>query len=224
MIVEDDADIRQWLCLELQHEGCEAWGFADGESALAACAVDGFDVVLLDVVLPGISGVETCRRLRGRTAVPVLLVTARDAVPDRVAGLDAGADDYIPKPFAIEELLARIRVQLRRAGQAAAAAPPAPEVLVAGSLSLDTGTRAARVDGQAVQLSKTEFELLAYLMRNAGIVRPREAILREVWNYDFAGDSKVVDVYVRYLRAKIDERFRCPFIHTVRSGTPRRWP
>jgi two-component system response regulator ArlR len=227
MVVEDEADIRRWLCLELAHEGYRPEGFGDGASALQALqaaagdpAERPFDLALIDIMLPGMSGTETCRRLRAWSDVPVILVTARDAVTDRVAGLDAGADDYISKPFAMEELLARIRAHLRRARAAARAAPAEaerPASLTCGALQLDPATRSVAVEGTPVSLTRTEFDLLADLMRNAGIVRSREALLRDVWGYDFLGDSKVVDVYVRYLRGKIDQRFGRSFIQTVRG-------
>lgn len=214
LIVEDDPAIRDWLRLELLHEGYDVDAVGDGRAALEAARERFYDLVLLDMLLPGLTGLEVCRRLRTFSTVPVILVTARDAIPDKIAGLDSGADDYVTKPFAIEELLARVRAQLRRAHSARAGAG---EPLRVGSLLVDPAKREAFVGEAPVTLTKTEFDLLAFLARNAGRVLSRDAILEAVWGFDFGGDSKVVDVYVRYLRAKIDEAFGRKFIHTVRG-------
>jgi len=212
LLVEDDGDLRRWLRRELEHEGYEVRAIADGAAAVAAMD-EAVDLVLLDVMLPNLNGVEVCRRMRARSRTPVILVTARDAVTDRVAGLDAGADDYLCKPFAIEELLARIRVQLRHGAEGDGEV----EALRCGSLVVDPAARTVAVADQPIELTKTEFDLLEFLVRHPGIVHSRESILRAVWGYDFVGESKVIDVYIRYLRSKIDEPFALHLIQTVRG-------
>lgn len=212
LIVEDDEAIARFLSLELQHEGYGVDLARDGRQALELAEEGSWALILLDVMLPHLNGVEVCRRLKSRSDVPIILLTARDAVSDRVAGLDAGADDYLTKPFAIEELLARMRVQLRRRR------PPQGEPLLRlGDLTLDQQSREVRRGGQAIELTKREFDLLEFLALNANRVQTREAILESVWGYDFPGDTNVVDVYIRYLRAKLDDPFAKKLIHTVRG-------
>lgn len=188
LIVEDEADIVRFLTLELQHEGYQTESCADGRSALERALSGSFDLVLLDVMLPELNGIEVLRRLRKESAVPVILVTARDAVMEKVNGLDLGANDYITKPFHIEELLARIRVVLR-AGEPAAAG--AAETLSIGDLTLSTASRLVTRAGEAIDLTKTQYDLLEYLMRNRDIVLTRDQILAHVWGYSFAGNSNV---------------------------------
>ncbi|MCL6549268.1 MAG: response regulator transcription factor, partial [Alicyclobacillus sp.] len=162
---------------------------------------------------PELSGMEVCRRIRAASQVPIIMLTARQSIPDRVAGLDAGADDYLPKPFAIEELLARIRVHLRRAKSAS----EEEDDLRAGDLVMHLSTREVERAGKLITLTAREFELLELFVRNKNRVLPRETILEKVWGYDFSGQTNVVDVYVRYLRNKIDVPFDKPLIHTVRG-------
>ena len=165
-------------------------------------------------MLPGMSGMELLRRLRRTKQTPVIMVTARDAVMDKVTGLDMGADDYITKPFEIEELLARIRAALRKRAPATAAGEG---LLVSGKLTLDPGRHIVRYGEEEVSLTSREFDLLQALMENRSIVLRREQLLSKVWGYDYMGETNVVDVYIRYLRSKIDERFGVKFIHTVRG-------
>jgi DNA-binding response OmpR family regulator len=174
----------------------------------------GYDLILLDVMLPGRSGVEILRRIRKMSSVPVIMLTARDAVTDKVAGLDLGADDYVTKPFSIEELLARIRAALRKTR---AADTDPGETLSAHGVFLDARGRSVAVNGSPVELTKREFDLLHYLMNNKGVVVTREVLLENVWGYDFDGGTNAVDVYVRFLRGKIDEAFGVKLIRTVRG-------
>ncbi|MDO4739160.1 MAG: response regulator transcription factor [Eubacteriales bacterium] len=214
LLVEDELKLARFVELELIHEGYAVEKAADGRSGLEMALEKDYALILLDVMLPGLSGMEVLRRLRREKQTPVILVTARDAVMDKVTGLDMGADDYITKPFEIEELLARIRVATRRR----AAAPAAQEeALVSGPLSLDPARRTLTYAGEAVVLTHREFELLHALMANRDIVLSREKLLEKVWGYDYAGETNVVDVYIRYLRAKIDDRFGVKYLHTVRG-------
>ena len=174
-----------------------------------------FDLILLDIMLPELNGIEVLRRIRRVSDVPILLLTARDGVVDKVAGLDGGADDYITKPFAIEELLARIRVGLRK--KSSDGTSRASNEISSGRLSLDPVKREVKVDDTLIDLTKKEFDLLNYLMENKNIVISRETILEHIWGYDFSGETNAVDVYIRYLRSKIEEPFGLKTIHTVRG-------
>ena len=216
LIVEDEEKIARFVELELVHEGYEALKAADGREGLALAEGGGFDLLLLDIMLPGISGLEVLRRLRKTSALPVIMLTARDAVMDKVSGLDMGADDYITKPFAIEELLARIRACLRKK-PAAALAVPADAALRRGDLTLDPLRHEVRYGAELVELTGREFSLLQTLLENRNIVLSRDTLLERVWGYDYMGETNVVDVYVRYLRQKIDDRFGVPVVTTVRG-------
>lgn len=213
LIIEDEEKIARFIELELKFEGYEVEKALDGREGLALAQARPFDLILLDIMLPGLNGIEVLRRIRLFSDVPVILLTARDTVVDKVTGLDGGADDYITKPFAIEELLARIRVALRKKR---AAAPP-PTILEAGIIRLDPVRREAWAGEHQLELTKKEFDLLQFLMENKNIVMKREVLLERVWGYDFEGETNVVDVYVRYLRAKIEEPFGIKLIHTVRG-------
>ena len=213
LIVEDEEKLARFIELELLHEGYAVEKAADGRDGLEKAQADGVDLVLLDVMLPGMSGMELLRRLRRVSDVPVIMVTARDAVMDKVTGLDTGADDYITKPFEIEELLARIRAALRKRSGAAQGA----EGLACGALTLDPARHTAAYGGTPIELTHREFTLLQMLMENQSIVLTRDQILEHVWGYDFMGETNVVDVYIRYLRAKIDDAFGVKLIHTVRG-------
>ncbi len=213
LIVEDEARLARFLELELCHEGYAVTCAADGRTGLETALAGNFDLILLDVMLPGLNGLEVLRRLRAEKDVPVILLTARDAVMDKVSGLDMGANDYITKPFSIEELLARIRAALR----AGAAAAKKTAVLRCGELALDPARHTAAYGGTALQLTYKEFLLLQTLLENRDIVQTRDALLERVWGYDYAGETNVVDVYIRYLRQKIDDRFGVKLIHTVRG-------
>lgn len=213
LIVEDEEKLARFLELELIHEGYAVEKAFDGRTGLDRAECGGFDLVLLDVMLPGLSGLELLRRLRRSSEVPVIMLTARDAVMDKVTGLDMGADDYITKPFEIEELLARIRVALRKRS----AKSDSSELLVSGRLSLDAARHAVSYAGEALSLTNREFDLLRALMTNRGIVLSREKLLEQVWGYDYYGETNVVDVYIRYLRQKIDDAYGVKLIHTVRG-------
>jgi DNA-binding response OmpR family regulator len=219
--VEDEEKMARMVELELLHEGYEVTKAFDGTAGLAQAESGGFDLVLLAIMLPGLSGMEVLRRLRRVSDVPVILLTARDAVMDKVSGLDTGADDYITKPFAIEELLARIRAGLRKRAATEPQKDEAPKNLVltasGGDLTLDVERHEIRVRNQLVDLTLREFSLLQYLLENKGRVLSRDALLEQVWGYDYAGETNAVDVYVRFLRSKLDERFDLKLIHTVRG-------
>lgn len=218
LIIEDEAGIARFVELELKHEGNEVEKAADGREGLDKALSGSFDLILLDVMLPGLNGMEVLRRLRQEKDTPVIMLTARDAVMDKVAGLDAGADDYITKPFAIEELLARIRVGLKKRRSSAAETPaPASNVLQAGGLVLEPSSYTVTMNNQPINLTKKEFDLLKYLMSHKGEAVTRDALLTDVWGYDYAGDTNVVDVYIRYLRHKIDEPFGVKTLHTIRA-------
>ena len=212
LIVEDESGIARFLELELTHEGYAVAKAADGREGLALALSGRFDLMLLDLMLPGLNGLEVLRRLRNESAMPVILLTARDGVMDKVSGLDMGANDYITKPFSIEELLARIRVALRTG---AAERRPAP--LRWGQLTLDPARHTALYGQAPLQLTYKEFLLLQTLLENVGIVQTRDMLLEKVWGYDYAGETNVVDVYIRYLRQKIDSAFGVKLIHTVRG-------
>ena len=214
LIVEDERKIARFLELELQHEGYEVDTAGDGRTGLDKALTWKPDLMILDLMLPELSGIEVCRRLRHESDLPIIMLTAKDDVSDKVMGLDMGADDYMTKPFAIEELLARIRVGLKKHR---ASAVPVNNVLTSGKLTLDPAKYAVAWDGQPVALTKKEFDLLKYLMEHKGQAVTRDALLTDVWGYDYAGDTNVVDVYIRYLRHKIDEPFGVKTIHTIRA-------
>jgi len=214
LIIEDEEKIARFVELELKHEGNEVEKAFDGREGLEKALSGCFDLILLDVMLPGLNGLEVLRRLRMEKDTPVIMLTARDAVMDKVSGLDAGADDYITKPFAIEELLARIRVALKKRG--AVAVMPTHTLSIKG-VTLDEDRYEVTVNGDAVELTNREFELLRTLMRNKNIVLDREKLMNEVCGYDYIGETNIIDVYVRYLRTKIDDRYGIKLIHTVRG-------
>jgi DNA-binding response OmpR family regulator len=214
LVVEDERRLAQVVRKVLEEEGHTVDVVHDGEEGLAMAMDGSHDVILLDVLLPGIDGFEVCRSLRAsRVDTPVLLLTALDAVEDRVRGLDAGADDYLPKPFAFQELLARLRALGRRRVQARE-----PDQLQTADLMLDLRRRRAVRDGRTIDLSPKEFALLEFMMRNQGRVVTRTQILDHVWGYDYSPDSNLVDVYVTYLRRKIDRGHGQKLIRTVRGA------
>ena len=213
LIVEDEAQLARFVELELIHEGNCVDKAEDGRSGLDMALSNDYDLILLDVMLPGINGFEVLRRVRAKKDTPVILVTARDAVMDKVSGLDAGADDYITKPFAIEELLARIRVALKRKGSSAATT----RQLSINNVMIDLDRHEVTAEGNPVELTNYEFELLRILMENRNIVLDRERLIGEIWGYDYDGETNVVDVYIRHLRAKIDDKYGIKLIQTVRG-------
>jgi len=212
LVVEDEVKMAALLKRALEEEGYAVDVAADGREGLWLGAENPYDAIVLDVMLPEIDGFAVCRGLREAGCwSPVLMLTARDAVADRVAGLDAGADDYLTKPFSLAELLARIRALIRRG------AVERPSVLRVGDLTLDPASKAVVRDGAAVELTAKEFALLEYLMRHAGEVLSRTRLIEHVWDFAYEGDSNVVDVYVRYLRNKVDRPFGRDSIETVRG-------
>lgn len=213
LVVEDEIKLARFLELELRHEGYEVLVAHDGREGLRAALEENASLVVLDIMLPVLNGMEVCRRIRHASDIPVIMLTAKDDTMDKVMGLDLGADDYMTKPFAIEELLARIRAILKRRGGAAAKG----QHLTAGDLVIDAERYQVFFRKQPVELTKREFELLKYLVENRNIVLTRDTLLREVWGFDYAGDTNVVDVYIRYLRSKIDQRFDTNLIRTVRG-------
>lgn len=214
LIIEDEVNIARFVELELKHEGNEVDKAFDGRDGLDKALSAEYDLILLDVMLPKLNGLEVLRRLRMEKQTPVIMLTARDAVMDKVSGLDAGADDYITKPFAIEELLARIRVCLKRKNNSMADSTRCLEIK---GVRLDEDRHEVTVNGEAVELTNREFELLHTLMKNKNIVLDRERLMNEVCGYDFVGETNIIDVYVRYLRTKIDDRYGIKLIQTVRG-------
>ena len=211
LLIEDEQKIARFIELELTHEGYAVIKAEDGRAGLELAEKGGWDLMLLDIMLPGLNGLEVLRRLRRTCDLPVIMLTARDAVMDKVTGLDTGADDYITKPFSIEELLARIRTALRK--KQATALPR----LRVGPLEMDIARHAVTVKGEPVDLTGREFALLQYLMENQSIVSGRDVLLDKVWGYDYPGETNIVDVYIRYLRNKIDEAYGVKLLHTVRG-------
>jgi two-component system response regulator MprA len=211
LVIEDEDRIRQFLQRGLAYENYRVEVAADGPTGLNLARENPPDIVILDWMLPGMDGLEVCRRLRAAGSVPILMLTAKDTVSDRVLGLDAGADDYLVKPFAFDELLARMRALLRRAS------PASPEVLKFATLSLDTGTRQAFRGERAIELTAKEYELLELFMRHPRQVLTREVIFDRVWGYDFGGESNIIEVYVRYLRQKTEAAGEPRLVHTVRG-------
>ncbi|MCL1698222.1 MULTISPECIES: response regulator transcription factor [unclassified Lysinibacillus] len=212
LLVEDEKHIARFVELELKHEGYEVFVAFDGREGLELASSDNFDVLLLDVMLPGINGIEICRRIRTQSKVPIILLTARDAVMDRVAGLDAGADDYIVKPFAIEELLARIRTILRRITPD----EKKGESFHFRDIEIDVAAYEVMVQGNKLDLTKTEYDLLKLLIEHKNKVCTRELILTSVWGYDTDIETNVVDVYIRHLRNKLPGDMNA-YIETVRG-------
>ena len=215
LIIEDEEKIARFVELELTYEGYEVEKALNGRDGLMLATTRPFDLVLLDILLPELNGIEVLRRIRKVSDLPVIMLTARDEVVDKVAGLDGGADDYMTKPFAIEELLARIRAALRKKQKVQT--EPSSTMLSAGLLRLDPVTRETMVGDTAIDLTKREFDLLHYLLLNKNIVISRDTLLQDIWGYDFSGGTNAVDVYVRYLRSKIEEPFGMKLIHTVRG-------
>lgn len=211
LLIEDDEAILNFLRRGLSYEGYEVEVAKEGQSGLILARDTPPDLVVLDWMLPGLDGLEVCRRLRQGGATPILMLTARDTVNDRVQGLDAGADDYLVKPFNLDELLARIRALLRRTQS------KTPQIYEFGDLTLDTGTRRAHRNGRMIDLTAKEYELLELFMRHPRQVLTRSVIYDGVWGYDFGGESNIIEVYVRYLRQKLELPGEDRLIHTVRG-------
>ena len=217
LIIEDEEKLARFIELELTFEGYAVEKAGDGRAGLALALEKPFDLIALDVMLPGLNGIEILRRLRQTSKVPVIMLTARDSIMDKVAGLDCGANDYLTKPFAIEELLARIRALLRNTQSAKGNNTVQESNLCVGKLKMSLASREVYVDGNLVELTKREFDLLAYLLQNKGLVMSRDLLLDRVWGYDFVGETNAIDVYIRYIRAKIEEPFGVKIIQTIRG-------
>ena len=214
LLIEDEEQIARFVELELKHEGYEVEKAFDGRTGLQMAERGNFDLILLDIMLPELNGLEVLRRIRKSTEVPVIMLTARDAVMDKVSGLDAGADDYITKPFAIEELLARIRVALKKSERKV---KQDEQKLTAKGVVIDDERHEVSFRGEEISLTHREYELLKTLMVNKNIVLDRNSLLNQVCGYAYTGETNVIDVYVRYLRTKIDDRFGIKLISTIRG-------
>ena len=212
LVIEDDAHIASFLRRGLLYEGYEVEVAADGEGGLAAARERPPDVVILDLMLPGIDGMEVCRRLRAASDVPILMLTAKDAVSDRVAGLNAGADDYLVKPFAFDELLARLRAILRRRQPAMT-----PEVLTFADLTMNRATRQIWRGHREIELTAKEFDVLETFLRNPRQVLTRDILYERIWGFDFSGESNIIEVYMRYLRTKLEAGGEPRLLHTIRG-------
>jgi len=211
LVIEDDEAILKFLRRGLAYEGYQVDTAMDGQAGLTLARDNPPDLVVLDLMLPGIDGLEVCRRLRAGGPLPIIILTAKDTVNDRIQGLDMGADDYMVKPFNLDELLARVRALLRRAQ------PTRPQILRFADLMLDTGTRQAARGDRAISLTAKEYELLELFMSQPRQVLTRESIFDRVWGYDFGGESNIIEVYIRYLRQKLEENDESRLIHTVRG-------
>ena len=218
LIVEDEENLAKFVGLELKHEGYEVETVLDGRSGLDAALENNYDVILLDLMLPELNVLEVARRLRETKKTPIIMMTARDSVIDRVSGLDYGADDYLVKPFAIEELLARIRSLLRRIAIETESSDKHRSIINFKDLRIEKENRIARRDDQIINLTKREYDLLLTLVENINVVQSREQLLKEVWGFDSEVETNVVDVYIRYLRNKIDDpESKASYIQTVRG-------
>lgn len=214
LIVEDERRLARFMELELVHEGYNVDIVADGQSALMNLMNNSYDCMLLDLMIPVVDGIEVTKRARTFTDIPIIMITARDGLEDKVKGFDMGADEYMTKPFEMEELLARLRALFRKKE----AEKPEDKVLQFKDLSLNRETYQVFRGEDKKELTKKEFDLLTYLLQNQGIVLTREKILNQVWGFDFEGETNVVDVYIRFLRSKLDDGYDDKLIHTVRGA------
>ncbi len=215
LIIEDEIKLARFVELELKHEGYDVVIANDGKKGLDMFFEEKPDIVLLDLMLPQISGIEVCRRIRKESDTPIIMITAKGEVMDTVMGLDNGANDYITKPFAIEEVFARMRVALRLINQEKRERDE--NILSVKGLTIDKASRSVKYLDNVIELTKREYDLLLYLVTNKNIVITRDQILNKVWGYDYIGETNVVDVYIRYLRTKIDDKFDVKIIHTIRG-------
>ncbi|UQD51046.1 DNA-binding response regulator [Bacillus methanolicus] len=213
LIIEDEVDLSKFIRLELEYEGYDVIVAYDGREGLEKALSEEVDLILLDLMLPGLNGIEVCRRIRSSKDTPIIMITARDSVLDRISGLDSGADDYISKPFQIEELLARMRAIFRRVENR-----HSHHKLTFKDLEMDTEARTVKRGNEIIELTKKEFDLLLLLMKNVNRVLTREVLLEKVWGYDTSIETNIVDVYISYLRAKIDLEDHDSYIQTVRGS------
>jgi len=212
LLVEDDIKLARFLQLELEHEGYDVSVAYDGSSGLDSANNNSFHLIIMDLMLPYMSGIELCRRIRKTSEIPVIMLTAKSDIADKVTGLDAGADDYVTKPFAIEEIFARIR-SINRRNKSTKENPQ----LVNGELTVDKKSHNVKYKETQIELTGTEYKLLVFLLENAGTVLGRDEIIENVWGFDFIGETNIVDVYISYLRSKIDQRFDIEMIKTARG-------
>ena len=217
LIVEDEENLARFVELELKHEGYETQVSYDGREALELALNEDWNAILLDLMLPELNGLEVCRRIRQVKTTPIIMMTARDSVIDRVSGLDDGADDYIVKPFAVEELLARLRAVLRRVDLEDEGHAGKATTVTSKDLTIEKENRIVRRGDEVIELTKREYELLLTLMENVNVVLAREDLLKKVWGYESKIETNVVDVYIRYLRNKIDRPGEDSYIQTVRG-------
>lgn len=217
LIIEDEEKIARFIQLELKYEGYEVDICHDGREGLNKALKENYDLIILDVMLPSLNGMEVLRRIRQSSDIQVIMLTAKDDVMDKVMGLDIGADDYMTKPFAIEELLARIRLSFKRMNKSNTSVDTNDEITSIGGLFIDDKKHIVSYKDEEIELTKKEYDLLKYLVDNKNMVLTRDMIVKNIWGYDFIGDSNVVDVYIRYLRTKIDNKFNINLINTVRG-------
>ena len=218
LLVEDDATLAETLRYNLEREGYTVIGAGDGVTALELARQDKPDIVVLDVMLPRLDGFSVCRMLRKESAIPIIMLTARQDEVDRIAGLELGADDYLTKPFSVGELLARIRAILRRSDRSGGGGNADRDILHIGTIKLDAGSRRIWRNDVEIQLSQKEFDLLACLMRNRGLALSRDVLLERVWGFDYVGDGRTVDVHIRWLREKVELDPSAPeYLQTVRG-------
>ena len=218
LVVEDETTLRETLADALEVEGFRVVAAADGREALTRFRAERPDLVLLDLMLPELSGIEVCRIIRAESGVPIVMLTAKDSELDKVVGLELGADDYVTKPFSLRELSARIRALFRRSEQVAASAASTPAVVDLGRVQIDLAGHRILRDGEAVAIKPKAFELLAFLLRHPGQAFTRDQLLEHVWGYDYAGETRTVDVHVHWLRTTLEDDAAAPrFIHTVRG-------
>jgi DNA-binding response OmpR family regulator len=218
LVVEDETTLRETLADALEAEGFEVVQAGDGRDALTRFRADRPDLVLLDLMLPELSGIEVCRIIRSESSVPIVMLTAKDSELDKVVGLELGADDYLTKPFSLRELTARIRALFRRSEQTATSAAPLPSTVDLGRVQVDLAGHRLLRDGETLPIKPKAFELLAFLLRNPGQAFTRDQLLEHVWGYDYAGETRTVDVHVHWLRSTLEDDMASPkFIHTVRG-------
>jgi DNA-binding response OmpR family regulator len=217
LIIEDEEGISRFLQLELEYEGYKTEKAYDGREGLRLALDEDFDLILLDVMLPELNGMEVLRRVKKVKDTPVIMLTAKDSTTDKVMGLDIGANDYVTKPFEIEELLARIRAILRNSTKEENNISTCKNIFSSGNLTVNTKKHEAAYKNYIIPLTKTEYDLLFYLLSNKNITLSREQILENVWGFDYMGETNLVDVYIRYLRSKIDDKYNIKLIHTIRG-------